>query len=89
MAAQFGIVGSWEAHGLIVARPALGSPGLRASLILPCRAVRWLGEQAADAVCGALVAFDLTLPAAFPGIVGELPLKARALAEPRRVLGKW
>ena len=45
-----------------------------------------VAEQAAEAVCDALVPVGLAFPAAFPGVVSELALKAEAFAEPRRVL---
>jgi hypothetical protein len=86
---QLRIVGSRVTHCLIVARPVPRSPGLPVSLIMPCRDVgrfAEFGEQAADAVCGALVALDLALPAAFSGIVGQLPLQAKAFAKTRCVL---
>ena len=46
-----------------------------------------VAEQAADAVGDALVAVDFTLPAAFHGIVGQLPFQAKAFTKAWHVLG--
>jgi hypothetical protein len=46
-----------------------------------------VAEQATDAVGGALMAAGFAFPAAFFGIIGELPLQAQAFAKSWRVLG--
>jgi hypothetical protein len=46
-----------------------------------------VGELAVDAVGGALVAAGFAFPAAFFGIVGELPLQAQAFAKSWRGRG--